>query len=221
MLTREELTRERVDMLIEEARKQGRFDALTHEERDESRHNFLQQSPISEEGLWVFGYGSLLWNPAFHYIESVPARLYGYRRHYCLHLTMGRGSPEKPGIMLALDTGGSCNGRAFLIEPAKIDSETEILWLREMISGAYLPRWVKMKTEDGKSIEGLTFVVNRDHSRYRDHLSDEDLVQRICQGEGHLGSSREYLENTVAHLEEIGVRDQYLHRLLAKVKTRD
>ncbi|MBO6826002.1 MAG: gamma-glutamylcyclotransferase [Sneathiella sp.] len=213
MLKREDLTEERVEELIAEVRKQGRFDALTKEEREESRRGFLETAPDLSKGLWVFGYGSLLWNPAFLYEKDVPAKLHGYRRHYCLHLTMGRGSPKKPGIMLALDAGGSCHGHAFLISPNLIESETTILWRREMISGAYLPRWVQLNL-NGKTVPGMTFVVNRQHSRYLPQLDEADLLKRLSQGEGHLGSSREYLENTVAHLEEREVKDEYLHHLL-------
>ncbi len=217
MLNREDFTKERVEMLISEARKHGPFEALTHEEREESRRHFLSNAAIPEEGLWVFGYGSLLWNPAFHFIRSEKARLYGFRRHFCLHLTMGRGSPEKPGVMLALDNGGSSNGKALLIEPSKIESETQILWMREMLSGAYLPRLGSLQLASGRKVKALTFVVNKNHSRYRPHLSDEEVLTRIQQGNGYLGSCRDYFDNTVAHLDEINVRDQYLHRLKQKL----
>lgn len=218
MLKREDFTPERIDMLIEEARKNGPFEALTHAERAMNREEFLAKVDISKEGLWVFGYGSLLWNPAFYYIKSEPGRLYGYRRHFCLHMSTGRGSMEKPGIMLALNAGGSCNGRAFLIEPRLIESETQILWMREMFSGAYVPHWGKIRLQDGQTVNGLTFIVNRSHSRYMASPSLSETVKRICQGQGHLGTSLEYLENTVAHLDEINVKDAYLHNLLKHVR---
>jgi len=216
MLKREDLTEERVEALIAEVRKQGQFDALTKEEREANRLNFLKSAPSPSKGLWVFGYGSLLWNPAFLFDQDRPAKLHGYRRHFCLHMTMGRGTPEKPGIMLALDGGGSCNGHAFLIPPELIESETTILWRREMISGAYLPKWVSLQINGKKEI-GITFVVNRKHSRYLPHLEEAELLKRLSQGEGHLGTSREYLENTVAHLEERDVKDVYLHQLLSEL----
>lgn len=181
MLKREDFTEERIEMLIAEARKHGPFEALTHEERERSRRDFLSNITTADEGLWVFGYGSLLWNPAFDYVASKKAKLFGYRRHFCLHLTMGRGSPDKPGVMLALNNGGSCNGRALLIEPDKIESETRILWMREMLSGAYLPHWGSLQFENGKRVKGLAFVVNRQHSRYIPNLSIEETVKRINQ----------------------------------------
>jgi cation transport protein ChaC len=125
---------------------------------------------------------------------------------------MGRGSIDKPGVMLALDTGGSCNGRAFLIEPDAIDSETRILWMREMLSGAYVPHWGRFKLQD-RTVPGLTFVVNKQHSRYVPQMPRAETLECLAQGEGYLGSCREYLENTISHLDEIRVKDAYLHRL--------
>ncbi|PHQ69029.1 MAG: gamma-glutamylcyclotransferase [Sneathiella sp.] len=219
MLVREEFTRERVDELIEEARRQGPFHAFTHEEREENRHQFLSNLP-SGKGLWVFGYGSLLWNPAFHYTDCQPARLYGYRRRFCLKAAIGRGSREKPGLMLALDRGGSCNGRAFYIAAEAIESETEILWMREMISGSYDAKTVSMVLPN-RTISGLTFVMNRSHPRYVSNLDLEGTAQMLATGEGHLGTCRDYLNNTVAHLEEMNVHDQYLHQLQRKIREID
>ncbi|GLQ05712.1 gamma-glutamylcyclotransferase [Sneathiella chinensis] len=220
MLKREDFTPQRIDQIIAEARKHGPYHALTHEERAENRLQFLGQKEKhpqdrqgKQQGLWVFGYGSLLWNPAFEFEQSRPARLFGYRRRFCLSLTMGRGSPDKPGLMLALDTGGSCNGRAFYIPEELVESETTILWMREMLTGAYKPKWCRLQS-DGHMFTGMTFVVNRDHPRYVQQMSREETLQRIARGEGYLGSCRQYLENTVAHLDEINVVDSYLHELL-------
>lgn len=219
MLVREELTRERIDKLLREAARHGPFQALSHEEREATRQAFLRQiNP--RDGLWVFGYGSLIWNPAFHYTEWQPARLHGFRRRFCLSASIGRGSPEKPGLMLALDYGGSCNGRAFYIAPDAVDSETDILWMREMISGAYHARLVPIHLP-GRTVHGLTFVINRSHSRYVRDLPIEEKIRLLATGEGHLGSCREYLENTVAHLEEMNVRDRYLHELQQKIRELD
>jgi len=219
MLKREEITRERIESIIKEIRKQGPFEALTHEEREANRQNFLKQHP-PEDDLWVFGYGSLIWNPAFYFEESQTARLYGYHRSFCLHLTIGRGSHEKPGLMLALDHGGSCNGIAFRIAAEKVDAETEILWMREMISGAYLPRIVNLKMKD-KTAQGLVFVINREHSRYRENLNLDKKAEMIANGEGILGTCREYLENTIKDLDQIQVKDQYLHKLLQKIHSKE
>lgn len=217
MLKREDFTPERIDEIIAEARRHGPYDALTHEEREQDRTEFL--SSWGEDGLWVFGYGSLLWNPAFHFEISERAKLFGYHRKFCLSLSMGRGSPEFPGVMLALDSGGSCNGRAFYINKKDVDSETKILWMREMLSGAYKARWCKIKTKDGFQ-KALTFVINRQHRRYTRNLDLEKTIELLGTGKGYLGSCREYLENTIDHLEEIDVKDHYLHSLRDLVRER-
>lgn len=219
MLVREEFTRERIDELIREAQRHGPFHALTHEEREENRKEFLSHIP-SGEGLWVFGYGSLLWNPAFHYSECQPARLYGFRRRFCIRSAIGRGSPEKPGLMLALDRGGSCNGRAFYITQETLESETEILWMREMISGSYNVRFGPIQLPE-KTVDGLTFVMNRTSPRYIADMDLEATARLIASGEGHLGTCREYLDNTIEHLEEMDVRDQYLHLLQRTIQKLD
>jgi cation transport protein ChaC len=217
MLKREDFTPQRIDELIAEARKYGPYDALTHEERENSRQDFLKNRQ-SEDGLWVFGYGSLLWNPAFEFDHSMPARLYGYRRSFCLKLSMGRGSAEKPGLMLALDNGGSCNGRGFYIPAQKVESETRILWMREMLSGAYRATECKLTLQNGEKVPALTFVVNHQHRRYTPEIDIDEKIKLIATGEGYLGTCRDYLSNTVTHLEEINVKDQYLHYLMKKVE---
>ncbi|MFH2132298.1 MAG: gamma-glutamylcyclotransferase [bacterium] len=219
MLKREDFSRERIDTIVAEIRKHGPFEAMTHEEREANRRQFLSRLPAGED-LWVFGYGSLIWNQAFYYIESRPTRLYGYHRSFCLHLTIGRGTAEKPGLMLALDKGGSCNGIAFRIAADQIESETEILWMREMISGAYIPHYGNLKTDQGV-VKGLTFVINRHHSRYLGDLGLSKTAAMICRGRGPLGTCREYLENTVTQLDEIGVKDRYLTQLQEAVNQRN
>lgn len=215
MLKREDFTPERIDALIEEARRHGPYDALTHEEREQNRQHFL--SSHQGEGLWVFGYGSLLWNPAFNFEKSEPAKLFGFHRKFCLQLSMGRGSPQNPGLMLALDHGGSCNGRAFFIPQNDVASETKILWMREMLSGAYKAKWCKMKSAN-QTLSGLTFVINRNHARYITGLEIDKTIELLATGSGHLGSCRDYLENTIDHLDEINVRDHYLHLLRNRLR---
>ncbi len=118
--------------------------------------------------------------------------------------------------MLALDTGGSCNGIAFRIAPEDIESETEILWMREMLSGAYNAHWGNLKTETGV-IQGLTFVMNRNHSRYVGNYSLDQTVEALGNGEGYLGTCREYLENTIQCLSDIDIHDKYLNLLHKKL----
>jgi cation transport protein ChaC len=171
------------------------------------------------QDLWVFGYGSLIWNPAFEFTEKQPALLHGWHRRFCLKMFIGRGTPETPGLMLALDHGGACKGVAFRIAAAKVREELGILWQREMFGGAYHARWVSLAV-GGKKIRAVTFVINKDHPRYLKELSVEQTAALIATGCGDLGTCREYLENTVSHLGELGLSDAGLTRIVAALPKR-
>jgi len=189
----------------------------TEAEMAHSFETMLGQLP-AEEDLWVFGYGSLIWNPAFDYDEKRCALLRGWHRRFCLKLYAGRGTVETPGLMLALDRGGACRGVAFRIPRAKVRQELHLLWQREMFGGSYNARWVKLAPAGGQSGEAfraITFVINHAHPRYMPELSVEQTAALIATGCGELGSCREYLENTVAHLLELGVKDTNLTRIVA------
>ncbi len=164
--------------------------------------------------VWVFGYGSLMWNPAFNYAEREVGVVRGWHRRFCLWLQMGRGSPENPGLMLALDRGGTCRGVAFRIPAQQIRSELLILWRREMFGTAYLARWVNVQTACS-SFPAITFVANRDHPRYAGKLSDEEAAMRIASASGSLGTCASYLQNTLNHLAALGIRDAGLQRIVA------
>ena len=100
-------------------------------------------------GVWLFGYGSLIWNPAFHFTGRLIGRIWGYHRRFCLWTHLGRGQPERPGLVLGLERGGSCQGVAFHIAPEQVEEETALVWRREMLSDAYLPRWVDGQDRGG------------------------------------------------------------------------
>ena len=170
-----------------------------------------------ERDVWIFGYGSLMWNPAFHHVELRPARLHGWHRRFCLWNTFGRGSPEKPGLMLALEPGGACAGVALRIAAEAVQSELTVLWNREMLTGAYLPRWVRLASAAGP-VDALTFVVNRAHPRYTGRLPPERVAQLLAHARGPLGECREYLEQTVAELARHGAKDGAMHALLRAVR---
>lgn len=173
----------------------------------------LAQHPASED-LWLFGYGSLIWNPAFHYEEKCCALLKGWHRSFCLKLFMGRGTPEQPGLMLALERGGACRGVAFRIAAAQVRQELWLLWQREMFGGSYNARRVKLKIKE-QTVQGLTFVINPSHPRYVKGLDPARTAKMILEGKGELGTNLEYFENTVACLNQLGVRDSTLARIAA------
>jgi cation transport protein ChaC len=213
-LRREDLTEANVAAVAAIFRNSG-YEPSTPEERAASLETTLAQVRPGTD-VWVFGYGSLMWNPAFHHVESRAARLHGWHRRFCLWNTFGRGTPENPGLMLALERGGSCTGLALRVAAEAVRSELSVLWNREMITGAYRPRWVRLASESGP-VEAVTFVVNRAHPRYTGKLELREIARRMATASGPLGKSRDYLESTVAELERLGLRDRALHALLQEL----
>jgi glutathione-specific gamma-glutamylcyclotransferase len=168
------------------------------------------------EALWVFGYGSLMWNPGFPHLESRPALLRGYHRRFCVYSHRYRGTPERPGLVLGLDRGGSCRGIAFRVARADEAAVLDYLWDREMINGVYRPRLLPLRTPGGE-VRACAFVAERGHVQYCGDLGLERVVDCIRQGCGERGPNLEYLANTVRHLRDLGIRDGSLERLLAAV----
>lgn len=168
--------------------------------------------------VWVFGYGSLIWNPTLDFVETRVARLRGWQRRFCLS-TSSRGSPDCPGVMLALDSGGSCDGVAFRIEEAKLESEMRLLWHREMCTGSYHARWLTAETKSG-CITVLAFVANHKHDRFVGHLSESEIVDRISFASGPLGSLLDYFLKTHLGLAEFGIVDHRLNSLADKIEAR-
>ena len=172
-----------------------------------------------EQDFWVFGYGSLMWNPGFPHLEVRPARLFGFHRRFCIYSHRHRGTPEVPGLVFGLDRGGSCRGLAFRVPAAEGDTVMEYLYDREMVTGVYFPRWVALSSDAGP-LEAVTFVVDHNHFQYAGHLEMEEMVEIVLQGEGQGGSCGEYLANTVHHLLALGLSDARLERLLELVEER-
>jgi cation transport protein ChaC len=176
----------------------------------------LYGSRLGAEDCWVFAYGSLIWNPTFRFVERRVASLRGWHRRFCLWTSLGRGTPECPGLMLALDRGGSCHGVAFRIAAAEARFELDLLWRREMVSGSYCPRLVRVASIGGP-LEAVAFTINRRHPRYAGKLSEEAVAGTVAKAKGLLGPCAEYLVNTVDHLNALGLRDRALERLRARI----
>ncbi len=168
------------------------------------------------EELWVFAYGSLIWNPTFRYAECRVAMLAGYHRAFCLWANSGRGSHELPGLWLGLDEGHACTGLAFRIDNAERDYESLMLWRREMVSGAYLPRILPVNI-DGQLRPTLCLLANTEHPRYANKLSEAEVIRHISHAEGHLGTCREYLYRLVDKLHSESIADAELEALRLKV----
>ncbi|MCR6633101.1 MAG: gamma-glutamylcyclotransferase [Magnetospirillum sp.] len=164
----------------------------------------------------MFAYGSLMWRPDFAPAETHPARLAGWHRAMCILSTVYRGTPERPGLVLGLDRGGSCLGRALRVEAGEWAAVKAALDARELITGVYRPRFVPVRLDDGRRVAAYAFVCDRDHRQYWSGPLDE-AVRLIRQGHGSGGPARDYLASTVEHLHALGIADSRLHRLLLRV----
>jgi cation transport protein ChaC len=173
--------------------------------------------PADGSDVWIFAYGSLMWDPGFPYEEARPALLKGYHRALCLYSTRYRGTPEKPGLVLGLDRGGACRGIAYRVAARHVDEAMKYLWEREMVTRAYRCSAVTIHLATG-AVKARAFIVDRKHKPYAGKLSADELAQLVAQGHGQRGPCRAYLENTVRHLDQLGVPDKGLHDLLQKVR---
>jgi glutathione-specific gamma-glutamylcyclotransferase len=200
------------------ARDQGRAAdwRWSDEQLEATRIALLGAQPDGD--LWVFGYGSLMWAPGFHFAEVRLAELPRHRRRFSCRTALGRGSPECPGLMLTLEPGpGSCSGLAFRIDAALAGHESGMLWRREMIRGIYQPRLLPVHTPQGPVI-ALVFAANAAHEDHIGELPLDEAAAIIARAEGVLGSNRQYLEQLVWQLEHLGLDDRYLRQLLQRVQ---
>lgn len=203
--------------MAREAEAEGLLQPLGDDARRASREATLAARP-SGAGLWIFAYGSLMWNPAFDFVEKRTAKLHGYHRSFCLKTPIGRGSRDCPGLVLGLDRGGSVQGVALRVAEDQADEELDVIWAREMLAGSYLPSWVKLVAEDGARFHAIAFVMRRDCERYAGGLCMEETAQTIARAEGRLGPCADYLEKTVDAMDAIGIGDGPMHRLRDRVR---
>jgi cation transport protein ChaC len=171
--------------------------------------------------LWIFGFGSLLWKPAFDHVEERMATVRGWHRAFCIRVVRWRGTRDRPGLMMALDRGGSCRGKVFRVRAAEAEATLHDLFRREVVvkPPGQPPRWLRAETSDGP-MPALGFAVDRRSAHYAGGLTPEAVADVVAVAAGHWGSCAEYLRNTVVHLEAAGIHDRYLWRLQALVAER-
>jgi cation transport protein ChaC len=165
--------------------------------------------------LWIFAYGSLMWEPNFPCAEVRPALLRGYHRALCILSIRNRGTQACPGLVLGLARGGSCAGMALRVAPEHLEATLAYLEDREMATLAYRPKLLPVRLDDGRSVPALAFVADPGHPQYVGDLPAEEAAALVRQGRGSYGNSLDYLRNAVAHLDAIGIADGPLHRVLA------
>ncbi len=165
-----------------------------------------------QDDLWVFGYGSLMWRPDFPHRERHFGVVHGYHRAFCIYSHIHRGTRERPGLVLGLDNGGSCKGVAYRVRAADAETVVEYLIHREMVTRVYTPRWVTVRI-GGRSVRAHTYTAAHNHVQYAGKLTPELAARCIRDNTGRSGNNSEYLRNTVAHLEELGIDVAPMRRL--------
>ena len=170
--------------------------------------------------LWVFGYGSLLWDPGFSYTKAEVALLPGWHRSFCMTSVHYRGTIDAPGLVLALDRApdGHCDGVAYAVADQHADETLATLRTRELISYAYLEDWLPVDLASGTKVRALCYVINRDHSQYSGALPLEDQAQIIARSHGLRGPNCDYLYATTDHLAKLGIADADLAWLSTRVR---
>ena len=193
------------------------FTRWTEQQRRASLAATLEQAPRQAgQDLWVFAYGSLIWRPEFEFAERRLARLHDHHRSLCLWSRVNRGTPEVPGLVFGIDHGGTCSGVVFRIPGQAVAETFDALWVREMSTGAYLPRWLPCDTEAGE-VSALAFVIDRTGSGYVPRLPEDDLVRIILRASGTYGPCVDYVLQTAEALKACGICDDHLDDLARRL----
>lgn len=167
-----------------------------------------------DKGLMIFAYGSLMWNPGFTPSQTLVAKVQGYHRALRLRSLVNRGSADQPGLVMTLLSGGSCRGLLYRIDPAHSDAQLKRLWLREMVVGTYVPRWLRCYSAEGEHM-ALAFTLSRRSPGWVGELSDERLLHILRHARGRYGTTLDYLQRAVNALRDHGIHDRALERQLA------
>ena len=216
-VTRESLSSGTIMKMANE-RNDGAVDIATEDQLYASRRQLVPDDADCSD-IWIFGYGSLIFNPVVDYVEQSRAQIFGNHRRFCLWTRLGRGSPECPGLVLALDRGGSCTGVGFQLNPKNAIDELDLLWRREMITMAYRARWLTLHTPRGRK-RAIGFVARTDRPNYAARMPIEDEAGVIAAASGFIGPCREYLFDTVEALRQNDISDPHLENLTRHVKQR-
>ena len=214
-ITRDSLLRD--DVREWETKYGDALDVLSPAQLLDHQQTTLKHAP-SPNAIWVFAYGSLLWNPAIKFVAQRVGTVYGYHRSFCLRTVISRGTPQAPGLMLGLQRGGACRSPAYRIAPEAVDTKLTLLFRREMMTNVYRPKWVWLH-DNGQKIPVLAFVMNTRHSLYVGKLAELETVGIIATAQGSLGPCADYLYQTVESLKSLHIRDRRLEILAQKVKS--
>ncbi|RFC64974.1 gamma-glutamylcyclotransferase [Fulvimarina endophytica] len=170
------------------------------------------------DDFWVFGYGSLVWNPGFDYLERRSARLAGFHRSLCVRSHVHRGTPERPGLVFGLDRGGSCVGMAYRVAGRDHEAVMAYLRARELVTHVYRERAVSIRLTGGGSVHAVTYVVDRGHPQYGGKIAAEDAARIVMTAHGRSGPNVEYVTNALTEIHALGLRDPWLETVAAHLK---
>ncbi len=173
---------------------------------------------VEAPALWVFGYGSLIWNPGFPFIERLPARVFGYHRTLCVYSHVHRGTRDAPGLVLGLDRGGSCKGVAFQVEARHREETLNYLRARELVTNVYHEAHLEVRFDSGRRTHAVTYVVDKLHAQYAGRLSLPRQLELIRQGRGQSGLNRDYVLATADHLRDLKIKDHGLEWLAQELQ---
>lgn len=174
---------------------------------------------MTQSSIWVFGYGSLMWNPGFGFVSKQIANLAGYHRSFCMRSIHHRGTDAAPGLVLALDAlnGATCDGLAFEVAGVDATQVLDYLRARELISSAYVEATLPITLRDGRQVQAVTYVIDADHAQYCGGLPLDEQAGIIATAIGGRGRNDEYLHNTASHLHDLGISDDDLDWLSGRV----
>jgi cation transport protein ChaC len=198
------------------------FDSLPREmlwtqaQIDASLAQSMQQRPHDGD-VWVFAYGSLMWNPISDFDSRRIATLHGWHRSFCIRLIAGRGTPERPGRMLSLEPGGSTQGVALRLCGTTLEEELRILWIREMVTGAYRPTWAAVTLDDGTEVSAIAFVAEPDDSQYEGDARAAAIAPLMAVATGLFGTNAEYVFKLQSALADCGLNDPYIDELASEL----
>ena len=220
-VTRENLSSGSLARLVAE-RNDDKTRLASDEELLASRRALVPDDADTSD-IWVFGYGSLIFNPVMDYVERARGRIYGHHRRFCLWTRLGRGSPDCPGLVLALDRGGSCTGVAYRLNPDVAIAELDLLWRREMVTLAYRASWLTFHPDghnDGAGKRAISFVSRPERENFAGPMTLDEEADVIASASGFIGPCRDYLFDTVKALEADGISDPHLKKLQRAVERR-
>ena len=220
-VTRENLSSGSLARLVAE-RNDDKTRLASDEELLASRRALVPDDADTSD-IWVFGYGSLIFNPVMDYVERARGRIYGHHRRFCLWTRLGRGSPDCPGLVLALDRGGSCTGVAYRLNPDVAIAELDLLWRREMVTLAYRASWLTFHPDghnDGAGKRAISFVSRPERENFAGPMTLDQEADVIASASGFIGPCRDYLFDTVKALEADRISDPHLKKLQRAVERR-